>query len=140
MGLPRERPAALRVDQRGRGRLYMHSRASVYQWDWEEFTIRYMVLDSCWKMAERIWGLKVKSHADRIPELCRFLSVELSHHSIDTKRMTELRNDLFHEALWQRSRPGSGSSLALMYGTEYPPRMKDLSEQLILALIDKSQS
>jgi hypothetical protein len=119
--------------------LYMHSRAAVYQWDWEEFTIRYMVLDSCWKMAEQLFGLKAKKHTDRISVLCRFLSVDLNNQFINVEKMSELRNDLFHEALWQRSRPGSGSNLALMYGGEYPPRMKVLTEQLILALIVKSQ-
>ena len=41
--------------------LYMHVRSAIYEWDWERFTVNYMVFDGCYKMAET---LKVK-----IPEL-----------------------------------------------------------------------
>ena len=39
--------------------LYMHVRSFTYRWDWEQFTVRYMVFDGCYKMAValRTFGL-----------------------------------------------------------------------------------
>lgn len=36
--------------------LYMYSRVSAYEWDWEQFTLEYMILDACWKMGRNCLG------------------------------------------------------------------------------------
>lgn len=87
--------------------LYMFSRADIYRWDWEEFIIQYMVLDACWAMAERLFGLRARSHGDRINKLCDEFSLTQFPKTVDIRGMVKLRNDLFHETLWFDGRPGS---------------------------------
>ena len=86
--------------------LYMFSRTCVYQWDWEEFIIQYMVLDALWKMGERLFQLCAKKHEDRLRILCAHFSYDVENW-IDIKGLVTLRNDLFHETLWHRARPSS---------------------------------
>jgi hypothetical protein len=112
--------------------LYMHSRASAYEWDWEEFIIQYMVLDGCWKMAETLFGLRARNHLERIQVLCRTLKIELDKNFIDLDAMVRLRHDLFHETLWFGARPCSTIG-HLPY--HMPTRMGILNHQLIAALL-----
>ncbi len=88
--------------------LYMHVRSFSYEWDWERFTLRYMVFDGCYKTATAL-GLRV----DRVTHEVR-LHAMLSHFQMPedpaiVSRLVKLRNDLFHEALWDGSQPGTGS-------------------------------
>jgi len=86
--------------------LYMFSRTSVYQWDWEEFIIQYMVLDALWKMGEQLFGLRANGHGDRARKLCAHFSYNVENW-IDVKELVRLRNGLFHETLWHGARPSS---------------------------------
>ena len=113
--------------------LYMHSRVSAYEWDWEQFTLEYMILDACWKMGQKLFGLKANTYTDRIPILCKEMGVEPSHLGIDLKTMADLRNDLFHEGLWYKARPGSVGRRPFYIHMA----MGALSERLILALLER---
>jgi hypothetical protein len=115
--------------------LYMYSRRFVYEWEWEEFIIQYMVLDACWKMAENLFGLKARNHADRIKVMCNKFSMTRIGEFIDLEKLVGLRNDLFHETLWHGGSPGSARS-TLEYSM--PIRMGCLIELLISALINES--
>lgn len=81
--------------------LYMHNRVPTYEWDWERFAVEYMVLDASWRFS----GLKGKNHAERINKLCN--EYGLYQDDKEIKRIIELRNDLFHEALWGKGHPGT---------------------------------
>ena len=87
--------------------LYMFSRGAIYRWDWEELIIQYMVLDTCWKMAEKLFGLRSKGHAERVEVLCKRFSLIQFEKTVDIKEMVRLRNGLFHETLWHDARPGA---------------------------------
>ena len=116
--------------------LYMFSRRFVYEWEWEEFIIQYMILDACWKMAEKLFGLKASSHANRIKVMCDKFSMTRIGEFIDLGKMVRLRNDLFHETLWHGGQPGHSRNYQLDY--HMPTRMSVLNEQLIFALLDQS--
>lgn len=85
--------------------LYMHSRAPAYEWDWERFLIEYMVFDGCWKLSGLGTNNRV-DHSKRITNLCHEFSIPLDVHIV--KRIVGLRNDLFHETLWDKSQPCTG--------------------------------
>jgi hypothetical protein len=113
--------------------LYMFSRACVYEWDWEEFIIQYVVFDGLWKMGEQLHGLPAKTaHKHRARKLCAHFGFDvdnwIQNKWIDVDKMAELRNDLFHETLWHGARP---SSTIGRLGYSIPARMSVLNETLI---------
>ncbi len=114
--------------------LYMYSRISTYEWDWEQFMLEYMILDACWKMAENLCRFKRVPHAERVSVLCKELSIEPKQLGIDVKAMTDLRNDLFHEVMWHKARPGSVGRRPFYIHVA----MRALNKELILALLDRS--
>ena len=94
--------------------LYMFSRSCIYEWDWEEFFIQYMVFDACWKMGEALFiDLKPKGrnrvpHGERPAKL--FGRFGINHPLLsDVGELARLRNELFHEATWNKGRPGHSS-------------------------------
>ncbi len=87
--------------------LYMHSRFNSCHWDWEKFTVSYMVLDSCYKCSKELLGIKAKNHQERINTLCK--TFKLKKESKNIERIVELRNQLFHESLWSNERPGTAT-------------------------------
>ena len=89
--------------------LYMHVRSAAYEWDWERFTVNYMVFDSCYKMAETL-GLVSTAPRPRHPARFTTLFQRFNMPMNDpvTKGLVRLRNHLFHEALWDRRQPGAG--------------------------------
>jgi len=83
--------------------LYMHSRSLSYEWDWEQFMIEYTVLDGCWKLSKSLYNLKQCKHKDRIRVLCEEFGIPTRGKLIQD--IVQLRNDLFHETLWDKSQP-----------------------------------
>jgi hypothetical protein len=95
-----------------------------------------MILDACWKMAERLLVLKCKGHGDRIKVLCEEFNLVQFMRIVDIKELVRLRNDLFHETLWHDSRPGSTIG-NLPY--HIPTVMEEyLTKPLIIGLINRS--
>lgn len=88
--------------------LFMHSRAPSYEWDWERFTIEYMVVDGCWRLAAQRYRLPNYRHEERISRLCHQFGIPVEDGLV--KDIVELRNDLFHETLWNKSQPCVASS------------------------------
>lgn len=110
--------------------LYMHCRAPMYRWDWERFTIEYMVLDACWKLAKLGHGVKDEGHAKRVDSLCRKFGIPSDGKLVE--EIVRLRNDLFHEALWDGSQPCTGvDSDAFLQ----PNNLRRLNQRLIPALL-----
>ena len=122
--------------------LYMHSRRFVYEWEWEEFINQYLVLDACWKMAEMLFGLNAGNvdksikglHKRRLAALRDKFDLP-GDDFIDSDKLANLRNNLFHEVLWHGVRPGSARNRS-----EYhmPTRLVVLNQQLIFALLNES--
>lgn len=114
--------------------LFMHSRAPSYEWDWERFMIEYMVVDGCWKLFEYV-GKKKPGHGDQIKILCEKWGIPADVARID--RIVKLRNDLFHETLWDQSQPCTGvSNEAFLQAYN----LRRLNQRLIPALLGYNNS
>lgn len=90
--------------------LYMHTRASSYQWDWERFTINYMVFDGCYEMARSLQLVPKVQHKQRFDVL--FKAFGMRRKVRTTRKIVSLRNLLIHEALWSRRQPGRAARSA----------------------------
>lgn len=113
--------------------LFMHSRAPSYEWDWERFMTEYMVFDGCWKLSE--FADKNIGHGDRIKTLCGKWGIPSDDTLI--KSIVDLRNDLFHETLWDKSQPCTGvSSKAFLQAYN----LRRLNQRLIPALLGYNNS
>jgi hypothetical protein len=90
------------------GAIYLHSKAPGYEWTWEQFLMEYLVLDSLWRHADDVHRLgraktKVKHH-ERIERLCTHFA--LWYDNGVAGEIVGLRNELFHEAIWEGDTPG----------------------------------
>jgi hypothetical protein len=92
--------------------------------------IEYMVLDGCWRLAERRHGVKGGRHADRITKLCQKFGLAQDLARIET--LVNLRNELFHETLWDGSQPCTAVSEAVFME---PFHLRRLNQRLIPALL-----
>ena len=110
--------------------LFMHSRAPSYEWDWERFTIEYMVLDGCWRLAELLNGVKGKHHSERIKKLCEKFAIPYDAKGVE--RLVTLRNELFHETLWDSSQPCTAVAAEAFIK---PYDLRQLNQRLIPALL-----
>lgn len=109
--------------------LYMHSRAPSYEWDWERFAIEYMVLDGCWRLAELRHGIAGKNHSQRIRKLCQNFYIPYDKKRV--KRIVGLRNNLFHQTLWDGSQPCTAVNPETFL---QPNNLRRLNQRLIPAL------
>ena len=108
--------------------LYMHVRSATYKWDWERFTVNYMVLDGCYKMALRLNLVpKINRHRERLPRMLQAFGMPL--HA-DAEKIVGFRNDLFHETLWDEGQPGTGSRT----GPKYADHLSRINDRLLFAL------
>ena len=111
--------------------LFMYSRAVSYEWDWDQFMIDYMVIDALFKIYKNQYNInKNMSHGERIEFLCNEFGIE--HKSEIIKKIKDLRNELFHEALWAKTQPTSGDD-ANHY--KYVRQLHGLNECLIPAIL-----
>ena len=94
----------------------MHSRAWCYQWEWERFANHYMVFDALYRVAVELHAVKDKEpHAERLAIMMNEYGV--FDHPILRERIYRLRNQLFHEALWDGRTPTSASSHNGLYSS-----------------------
>lgn len=110
--------------------LYMHSRIPLYAWDWEQFTLEYMVLDGCWNLAAQLYGVVAKKHKERIKILCDTFHIPYNNDLI--KRIVDLRNELFHETLWDGSQPCTAVSIDAF---QQVGNLRRLNQRIIPALL-----
>lgn len=90
--------------------LIMHSRAPSYEWDWERFIIEYMVFDGAYKLASELHN----TGRAKIPHKKRF-EILLNQFGLvfDEDKISEiynLRNDLFHQSIWDKGQPCTSRS------------------------------
>ncbi len=109
--------------------LYMHIRSFSYEWDWERFTLRYMVFDGCYKMARALGHLPTKvGHRGRLDAM--FSWVGMPTDAAVVGKIVDLRNALFHEALWDSGQPGVGSRT----GFKHADDLWRINDRLLFAL------
>jgi hypothetical protein len=120
---PGERKAVINI-------LYMHSRAPMYEQTWERFMVEYMVFDALYNVVSSTKNRSASSHAERIEVVCDALDLFSMPHR--AARLVELRNDLFHEALWAKELPGHVWSDEAYENREY---LRRLNQKIIPALL-----
>src|SRR5207249_1122143 len=110
--------------------LFMHSRVPSYEWDWERFTMEYMVFDGCWKLARLRYHVKDLPHSDRIKTICQRFSIPCDNDLV--RRIVTLRNNLLHETLWDGSQPCTAASVD---ACQQPDNLRRLNQRVIPALL-----
>lgn len=110
--------------------LIMHSRASSYEWDWERFTIEYMVFDGAFKLSKDLYGCSARTHKDRFNSMFDKFGMQIEDDKIT--EIYSLRNELFHQALWDGGQPCTGSSSNAFY-QQY--NLSRINNRLIPALL-----
>lgn len=113
--------------------LYMNSRSELYEWDWERFMIAYMVFDACYAYAEQRGEVRSPTHKGRFEAMCK--QYGLYFDAAVSEKIVGLRNDLFHEALWDGGQPcSSGGQRSFCY-TEF---LRGINHRLIPAILGYS--
>ncbi len=112
--------------------LYMFSRSLHYEWEWERFTIDYMVIDGIWKLHKTLKEIKKDSvpHKGRIKKLCDTYEIPINDSYLT--KIVNLRNDLFHETLWDRGQPCSAGNNDVFVQTIF---LRHLITRLIPAIL-----
>lgn len=113
--------------------LFMNSRTTVYEWDWEQFAVDYMVFDGCYRLASRVHSIPRTNHPGRLMAMCSSFGIPT-----DQTRFAEiarLRNTLFHETLWDDGQPGTSGSSGAWYEAA---NLRRLNQRVIAALLGYS--
>ncbi len=88
--------------------LFMHSRAISYQWDWEKFMIEYAVFDGIWRSFAEKTKITEPKHHQRLTTILTYFKMTQDKSVLN--RIIDLRNDLFHETLWDKGQPCTARS------------------------------
>jgi hypothetical protein len=122
------------LDQRKRyiNILYMHGKSKSCEWEWDEFIYQYLVFDALYRLHVELTGRKIAGgHGARLQGLCEYYGV---NYNIDIiKKIYLLRNDLFHEALWEGNIPGLHKKSQLSH--LMPRCLASLNSKLIVRII-----
>ncbi len=108
--------------------LIMHSRAPSYEWDWERFSMEYMVFDGLYRLISEIYGVHAKSHKDRFRLV--FDQFGISFNDDLVEQIYGLRNGLFHQALWDGRQPCTGRG-----GFHFQCHLSRINNRVIPALL-----
>lgn len=112
--------------------LYMNSKWSSYEWDWERFTIEYMIFDGCFNFAKSLFNIKANSHKQRFIAMCEFFSIPYKEKIDLINKIYSLRNNLFHNALWDNSMPGHAVSEISVMASRY---LRYINQRIIPAIL-----
>lgn len=113
--------------------LYMFSRSLHYEWEWERFTVDYMVIDGIWKLYEKQNKIKegsVRRLKDRVNKLCKAYKIPVNDRHLT--KIIKLRNELFHETLWDKGQPCSAGNNDVFVQTIF---LRHLITRLIPAIL-----
>ncbi len=115
--------------------LYMNSRTPSYQWVWEQFMINFMVFDACYKLSKELGKIKKKDSRggmqSKLKAMCETYGLLFDKKNI--KIIADLRNQLFHEALWDNELPGMGKGRQAF---THVYNLRRLNQRLIPALLN----
>jgi hypothetical protein len=111
--------------------LYMHCKASSYEWPWERFFVEYLVTDALFDYCYRTTLTTRVTHGERLKEMCGRLGVWCPAEA-PIEALVDMRNSLFHEALWDGERPGYRTGEDSYYKVF---ELRTLNQRLIAALL-----
>lgn len=111
--------------------LYMHGKAKSCEWEWDEFIYQYMVFDAIYRFYVMLGNQEIKGHKHRLEGLCKHFNIK--HESGRINEIYDLRNNLFHEALWYNHAPGLKKKQS--HSHLIPKCLERLNSQLIVAII-----
>lgn len=118
------------------GAVHWHLLGPSYGHAFEQFGAAYAVLDTCWAVHSQM-GQTVRRvpHSERLPTLCDHYGLHLPDWGVVTNgrsRLSELRNEYFHESKW------GGWSIGLGHPQDVPSIHLQLfyfNTRLLLALL-----
>jgi len=114
--------------------LYLYNRAPSYEWEWERFFNEYIVLDAIYKTAIKLnVATECNGHGGRIKHLVSTFG--LAGNDVRIEEFVRLRNELFHEGIWDGMMPGYGGSAQALLA---PIFLRRLNLRLILAILGYS--
>ncbi len=108
----------------------MQTKVKSYEWAWERFSISYMILDGCYKLLNESYGVVSRRHGDRIKTVLKHFNMKLDMDWIT--HIVRLRNELFHETLWEGGQPGNSGST---YSYSATLHLSMLNNRLIFAIL-----
>ena len=115
--------------------LWHHSRIASYHWDWERFLMAFVVTDSLWALVRRV---KSVAKPKRRASMRKLSGIEIlaNHYGIIDhpeflRLFVRLRNDFFHQALWDRGHLGDPGSYDAFLAEI---RLRRFNERLLLAI------
>ena len=109
--------------------LYLHSKAGAAEWDWERFQLEYIVSDACYYIARVKDGCRASGHGNRFKALCS--TYGLKYNSNWIKLFVRLRNELFHEALWDQGQANTARSASSFMAWHH---LRRLNHRLIASM------
>lgn len=110
--------------------LYVYTRATSLEWDWDSFLHQYMVFDALYNFhLELKPQQKATNHKNRFQILCNEYSI---FNEDLVNRFYNARNNLFHEAMWVESTIGFGSPDRDAY--QLPYYLATLNAQIISSI------
>jgi hypothetical protein len=110
--------------------LFVHCIAGAVEWDWQGLQLEYMVTDACYRIAHNMGKCKAGRHEDRLTALCDSFELAKDDHWFDF--IIRLRNDLFHETLWDGGRPFTSQSSESFYA---PLHLRRFNHRLVTAIL-----
>lgn len=113
--------------------LFMHNKSTAYTWDWEKFMINYTVFDGIFRLYTEKNNIKKRiKHEDKLLYVCKTYSIPINQEFI--KNIYSLRNDLFHQAIWDGGLPTSSEDKYKGYYQH--ANLRRLNIRAILALLE----
>jgi hypothetical protein len=121
--------------------LFMNSKSPCHEWDWERFMINYMVFDALFKLAQNlefVSKLKRRKHEERYDAMQEAfqLAPDIRSRPSDSlsifRTMAKLRNNLFHEALWDQTSPGGSVSETARFSVQW---LRRINQRIIPAIL-----
>jgi hypothetical protein len=110
--------------------LFVHSVAGAVEWDWQRFLLEYMVTDACYRIADEIKKCRAPRHQDRLKALSDSFGLAKDDHWFDF--FVRLRNNLFHETLWDGGRLFTSPSSESFYA---PLHLRRFNHRLVTVLL-----
>lgn len=104
-----------------------------YSHGFEKFDAQYRVMDGCYNISKKLYGIQARNHAHRIIKMCNEFNIPIPNWAkmLDGKSfLSQLRNELVHEATFAGDRIGYNLP-AENYYFGFPR----VNEKLILSII-----
>jgi hypothetical protein len=109
--------------------LFVHSTAGAVEWDWQRFQLEYMVTDACYAIANQLFKCRAK-HEERLNALSDTFGVP--RDATLFKLFIRLRNNLFHETLWDGGQIFTSPSTESFYA---PLHLRRFNHRVITAML-----